>query len=266
MNQNIKNNNKRNTIIILIFSIIIISFFSYIFLTKNSQDETPRKHLSSLGQTPEKDSLEPEEKKHPQPKIKTTQKRFNQIKSYIFAEPLTNYLSLPTDLSEREKEIITLINKMWRLSLGNLNVQKALIDESQNKFDKYQSETNLTTTKITYLEQSKKTLEKQKEDKEKEIKQNQEEQNLASPDDKIRLQAKIEKLEDEVIKIVGKIDNINTVILNLKVFYKLQQDMLTDEEKNKRILQEKYKTDEEKYIDLVLSRLNELYDITSAEE
>ncbi|MEK0310249.1 effector, partial [Sweet potato little leaf phytoplasma] len=93
-------------------------------------------------------------KKQPIPKIKTTAARLEQMKKYLFSEPINPTL-LPTDLSELEQEEIDKLKNSWGLCLDYLNKEKSVINEYQNKCDEYQSQLNLISPQITSYEQQK---------------------------------------------------------------------------------------------------------------
>ncbi|MDV3201484.1 MAG: hypothetical protein Q8872_01230 [Candidatus Phytoplasma australasiaticum] len=213
----------------------------------------------------------------PIPKIKTTAARFEQIKNYLFTEP-TNPTLLPTDLSEREQEEINKLKKSWQSSLDLLKEQKTWIAEDQKKCDEYQSQLNLIFPQITSWEQQKKPLEKQLEQKSQEVKTKREEkkqfQYVPNLTEELRtskqkkynlLEAEIKKLQEETSEIVVKIKNINIQIGKLEATQKKYQEMLANAEKYKKIFEERYEEVEKQYKDLILSQLNELYDITSVE-
>ncbi|GLH60559.1 hypothetical protein PAWBP_2970 [Paulownia witches'-broom phytoplasma] len=114
------------------------------------------------------------------------------------------------------------------------------MDNNKTKIKEIKENLDKNTENITILKGKLIQLEKEKEAKEKEIKQKQEEQNLASPDDKTRLQAEIGKLQDETLEIVGKIGEIKVQIKNLQTDQEYYQDMLSSAENYKRILEERY--------------------------
>ncbi|AGL90481.1 hypothetical protein [Candidatus Phytoplasma australiense] len=254
-------------IIILLFGIAIIIGIKQGF--NDYQNE--KNSLSPLGQTPEKDSLEPENPSNPsrmkrstetsQPKIKTTSIRLEQIKTYLFVEP-TDTSKLPSDLSAREQEEIKELKNSWQLSFNLLKKQKTWVDEEQKVCDEHQFQLNSLQPQIEALKPQKQKLEQQKEAKEKEMKQKQEEEKLASPDDKIRLRAEIEKLQDEVIELVGKIDKIEVQIGKLKAPQRKYQNMLSRAEMFKKDLEKRYQIKETEYKNEILKSLDSLYEIT----
>ncbi|MDV3178816.1 MAG: effector [Candidatus Phytoplasma australasiaticum] len=185
------------------------------------------------------------------PKIKTTATRLEKIKNYIFSEPINPAL-LPTDLLEKEKEEINKLKKNWGLSLGYLNEDKdKFISEELKKCDEYQSQLNILL-KIKSFEQQKLVLEEQLETKAKEL-------------DRKTNKAEIKKLQDEISEIVGEIGKINVEFQNLEATRIMYQNMLTRAENYKKILEEQYEIDKKKYKDSIISKLNSLYEISSAE-
>ncbi|AGL90889.1 hypothetical protein [Candidatus Phytoplasma australiense] len=262
-------------IIILLFGIAII-----IGLFQGFNDyQNEKNSLSPLGQTPEKDSLEPENtpnssrmklstEETPQPKIKTTSARLEKIKTYLFTEPTDTY-KLPSDLSEREQEEINKLKNSWKLSLELLENRKTRptgINKSQKECEELKTQLDSIQPKIEALKPQQQKLEQQKEAKEKEIKQKQEEKNLASPDDKIRLRAEIEKLQSEKQKIIEEISEVKLQIKKLESKQKYYQDMLSRAEKFKNDLVESYERQEKEYKNEILKSLNSLYEIIKVEE
>ncbi|MDV3173880.1 MAG: hypothetical protein Q8783_02125, partial [Candidatus Phytoplasma stylosanthis] len=134
--------NQKNWLLIFIF--ISIGLGGCYFYFKNqketslvSESETTTEPLFSeeMPTSPRPKRSVEEEK----PKFKTTNARLEQIKNYLFTEPINSTL-LPTDLSEREQEEINELKKSWQKSLDLLKEQKTWIDEKQNKCDEYQSQ------------------------------------------------------------------------------------------------------------------------------
>ncbi|CAM11667.1 Conserved hypothetical protein [Candidatus Phytoplasma australiense] len=66
--------------------------------------------------------------------------------------------------------------------------------------------------------------------------------------------------------MVGKIDKIKIEIKKLESKQKMYQDMLSRAEKLKKALEERYEDAELQYKNEILKSLNNLYEITSAEE
>ncbi|MDV3193345.1 MAG: hypothetical protein Q8863_02330 [Sweet potato little leaf phytoplasma] len=190
------------------------------------------------------------------PKIKTTNARLEKIKNYLFSEPINPTL-LPTDLSEQEQEEINKLKKSWGLDLGYLNEKKSVINEYQNKCDEYQSQLNSLQPQIESLKPQQQKLEKQLETK------RQEKDRLKI--DRKANEDKIDKLQAEISEIVGKIGKIKVQIKNLETDQKYYQNMLNRTEKLKKDLEKGYEISEKQYKDSIISGLNELYEITSAE-
>ncbi|MDV3195493.1 MAG: hypothetical protein Q8894_02160 [Sweet potato little leaf phytoplasma] len=254
-------------------SFLYISIYiSYIFLNCNTKDKKNIKNQkeTTLASSPESlsDSLpseviptSPREKRSleepPIPKIQTTAARLEQIKNYLFTESANLFL-LPTDLSEQEQEEINKLKKSWQSSLDLLKKQKTWIDENQNECDEYQSQLNRIPPQITSYEQQKLALEKQLETK------RQEKDRLKI--DRKANEDKIDKLQAEISEIVGKIGKIKVEIKNLETDQKYYQNMLTRAEGLKKSTEKSYERSEIEYKKLIISQLNELYDITSAAE
>ncbi|AYJ01075.1 hypothetical protein CWO85_00785 [Candidatus Phytoplasma ziziphi] len=250
-------------IIILLFGIAII-----IGIHQGFNDYQNKKNsFSPLGQTPEKDSLEPETtptpsrskrstEKPPQPKIKTTAARLEQIKTYLFTEP-TDTSKLPSDLSAREQEEINKLKNSWQLSLNLLKEEKDAISKEQKTCDEHQSHLNSIQLQIENLKQPQQQLEHQRDEKNQEL-------NRLKINRK-QNEAEIKKLQDEVQEIVEKIGKIKVNINKLKARQKYYQDMLSSAENYKRILEERYEDAETVYRNSILQSLNSLYEITSTD-
>ncbi|MDV3173881.1 MAG: effector [Candidatus Phytoplasma stylosanthis] len=217
-----------------------------------SESEPTTEPLSS-EETPTiprpKRSLEEEK-----PKIKTTNARLEKIKNYLFTEN-ANLSYLPSDLLNREIEEINKLKKSWGLSLGYLNRKKGVIVKEQNKCDEHQSRLNLILPKITSLEQQKLKLEEQLKTKEKELD--------GLKIDRKTNENKIDKLNEEILGIVGKIGKIKNEIKNLQADQEMYQNILNRAKKLKKDLEERYKITETEKKDknLIISQLNELYEI-----
>ncbi|MDV3182828.1 MAG: effector, partial [Candidatus Phytoplasma australasiaticum] len=164
---------------------------------------------------------------------------------------------LPTALSEREQEEINKLKKSWGLDLGYLNEEKSVINEYQNICEEHQSQLNLISPQITSYEQQKTPLEIQLETKEKEV-------NRLKIDRKAN-ETQIDKLQVEISKIAGEIGKIEVQIGKLEATQRKYQEMLSSAKKYKGILQERYEEGEKEDKDSIISQLNELYEITSAE-
>ncbi|WEX20413.1 MAG: hypothetical protein TB2022_3300 [Candidatus Phytoplasma citri] len=244
------------------FFIFLLTIFGLVycyFWFQNQKETTLVSSPESLSDslTPEVIPISPREKRSleepPIPKIKTTAVRLEKIKNYLFTEP-TNPVLLPTDLLEQEKEKITELKNSWGLYLGFLNRKKGVISKEQNKCDEYQSQLNLIPPQIKLFEQQKLALEKQLEKKRPEV-------------DRLKIdrkanEAKIKKLQAEILEIVGQIDEINFKIGILENKQEKYQGMLTRAEKAKSESEESYEIDEKRYKDSIISKLNSLYEIS----
>ncbi|MDV3196374.1 MAG: effector [Candidatus Phytoplasma stylosanthis] len=248
---------------LLIFIFISIGLGGCYFYFKNqketslvSESETTTEPLFSeeIPTSPRPKRSVEEEK--PIPKIKTTAARLEKIKNYLFFEPINPTL-LPTDLSEKEQEEINKLKKSWQSSLDLLKEQKTWIDKEQNNCDELQTKLNLISPQIESLKQDKTPLEIQLETKEKEV-------NRLKIDRKAN-EDKIDKLNEEILKIVGEIGKIKVQIGKLEADQKMYQNMLTRAEKMKKVTEKSYERSEKEFKNLIYSQLNELYEITSAE-
>ncbi|MDV3157497.1 MAG: effector [Candidatus Phytoplasma australasiaticum] len=265
--------NKKNFLqkyFIEIMVILLLGIAIMIMIHKNhhgtSQAQSPLSSWDSEKETLESEETEIETppfsrpkrstEEQPIPKIKTTAARLEQIKNYLFSEPINPTL-LPTDLSEREQEEINKLKNSWGLCLSYLNKEKSVIKEYQNKCDEHQSQLNSLQPQIESLKQDKTPLEIQLETKEKEV-------NRLKIDRKTN-KDKIDKLNEEILKIVGEIGKIKVQIGKLEATQRKYQDMLTRAEKYKKTLEEQYEKGEKEHKDSIISQLNELYEITSAE-
>ncbi|MEK0309361.1 DNA double-strand break repair protein Rad50, partial [Candidatus Phytoplasma citri] len=92
---------------------------------------------------------------------------------------------------------------------------KTVLDNNEQKIKDIKTQLSATAENITILKGKLVYLEKEKTVKEQEMKAKEEQLPLASTDEKIRLKAEIEKLQDERLEIIGKIEDINVQILNL---------------------------------------------------
>ncbi|MDV3168192.1 MAG: effector [Candidatus Phytoplasma stylosanthis] len=251
--------NQKNWLLIFIF--ISIGLGGCYFYFKNqketslvSESETTTEPLFSeeMPTSPRPKRSVEEEK----PKFKTTNARLEQIKNYLFTEPINSTL-LPTDLSEREQEEINELKKSWQSSLDLLKEQKTWIDENQNECDEYQSQLNSIPSEIKSWENKKTPLKIQLETKEKEL-------NRLKIDRKAN-ETQIKKLQAEILEIVVEIKYINIQIGKLENKQEKYQDMLTRAEGLKKDSEKSYERSEKEFKNLIYSQLNELYEITSAE-
>ncbi|MDV3168066.1 MAG: effector [Candidatus Phytoplasma stylosanthis] len=265
--------NKKNFLqkyFIEIMVILLLGIAIMIMIHKNhhgtSQAQSPLSSWDSEKETLESEKNEIEKlfsnrpkrsaEEQPIPKIKTTAARLEQIKNYLFTEPINSTL-LPTDLSEREQEEINELKKSWQKSLDLLKQPKTWIDEEQNKCDEYQTQLNLISPQIESLKPQQQILEKQLETK------RQEKDRLKI--DRKANEDKIDKLQAEISEIVGKIGKIKVQIGKLEATQRKYQEMLTLAEKMKKDSEKSYERSEKEFKNLIYSQLNELYEITSAE-
>ncbi|QTX03069.1 hypothetical protein LFWB_5480 [Candidatus Phytoplasma luffae] len=275
MNNNFFKKHLVTIVIILPFVIAIIIGINQGF--NDYQNE--KNYLSPLENKPQQipSKIKRSTEETPQPKIKTTAARFDQIKTYVFSESDENTL-LPNDLSEEEKTQINKLKNSWQLSLNSLNEQKTWVDEKQTECDEYQAQLNSLQPQIEALKPQQQKLEQDQADKNKIINQKKEVRKqfkyLPNQPEEVRkkreenkriLEAEIDKLQDEVIKIVGEIGKINVQIGILESDQKLYKSRLKDSKESKQDLEKRYKNAELQYKDLIISGLNKLYDITSTE-
>ncbi|MFW8664742.1 effector, partial [Candidatus Phytoplasma citri] len=101
-------------------------------------------------------------------------------------------------------------------------------------------------------------LDKDKETKDQEI-------NNLKQVDKRDNKDKIKQLQDELEEIVEQISDINSQICKLEAYQKYYQEILNDSENYKSILEERCEKDKKEYQNSILSELNSLYEIASAE-
>ncbi|MDO7987382.1 MAG: hypothetical protein Q8897_02410 [Sweet potato little leaf phytoplasma] len=139
-----------------IFLLIVFGLVFCYFWFQNQKEKTLVSSPESLSSEVLPNLPRPKRsvKKQPIPKIKTTAARLEQMKKYLFSEPINPTL-LPTDLSELEQEEIDKLKNSWGLCLDYLNKEKSVINEYQNKCDEYQSQLNLISPQITSYEQQK---------------------------------------------------------------------------------------------------------------
>ncbi|AGL90624.1 hypothetical protein [Candidatus Phytoplasma australiense] len=256
---------QKHLVTIIIISLIGIAII--ISIQRGFNDyQNEKNSLSPLGQTPEKDSLEPEttptpsrpkrSTEPPQPKIKITDTRLEKIKTYLFIEP-TDISKLPSDLSKREQEEINKLKNSWKLSLGYLNQEKSVINEEQKVCDEHQSQLISIQPQIEALKPKQQKLEKQRDEKQQEL-------DRLKKDIKGN-EAEIEKLQDEKQKIIEEISEVKLQIGKLENKQEKYQNMLSRAEKFKKRLEEQYKDAELQYKNNILYSLNSLYENTPTE-
>ncbi|MDV3157555.1 MAG: hypothetical protein Q8760_02405, partial [Candidatus Phytoplasma australasiaticum] len=178
----------------------------------------------------------------------------------------------------REKEEIAKIKKSWQSSLDLLKDDKITINEKQKECDQYQSQLNLISPQITSFEKQKLVLEKKLEIKQSEVETKQKEQKqfkyfLPNLTEELRtskqkynsLQVEIDKINKEKSEIVSEIGKIKVKIGKLEASKRKYQNMLTRAENYKKNLEERYEIGEKQHKNLIISELNSLYEISSAE-
>ncbi|MDV3204637.1 MAG: DNA double-strand break repair protein Rad50 [Sweet potato little leaf phytoplasma] len=170
-----------------------------------------------------------------------------------YGDTINNYNGLKKDwekeLEKCEKELKDLYKQKGLTQEAKAKIKEAL-EKNEVKIKEIKENLDQNDKNITILKGKLLHLEQEKEAKEKELKQKQEAEKLASPDDKIRLQAEIDKLQAEISEIVGEIGKIKVQIGILKNKQEKYQDMLTRAEKLKKDLEESYQflSDSEKSI------------------
>ncbi|XKW58872.1 DNA double-strand break repair protein Rad50 [Candidatus Phytoplasma australasiaticum] len=156
---------------------------------------------------------------------------------------INNYQGLKKDwekeLAECEKELQDLSEQKDLTQEAKEKIKDALA-KNEAKIKEIKENLDQNDKNITILKGKLVQLEKDKETKEKEIKDKERQKELASPDDKIRLQAEIKKLQAEILEIVGQIDEINFKIGILENKQEKYQGMLTRAEGLKKDLEERY--------------------------
>ncbi|CAM11720.1 Conserved hypothetical protein [Candidatus Phytoplasma australiense] len=213
----------------LIYFLIIVGLFSFLYLSffhKSDKSEPSSKYTGQLiGKIDE------------------------AIKKYD--ETINNYHGLKKDwekeLQNCERELKELYEQKELTQEAKDKIKKAL-DNNEKKIKEIKEKLSENDKNITILKGKLIQLEQQKEGKEKEIEQKQEEKNLASPDDKIRLQAEIDKLQAEILEIVGEIVKIKVQIGKLEATQEKYQGLLDSAEMLKKDLQKRFQTlsDDEK--------------------
>ncbi|MDV3160373.1 MAG: hypothetical protein Q8787_02785, partial [Sweet potato little leaf phytoplasma] len=113
-----------------IFLLIVFGLVFCYFWFQNQKEKTLVSSPESLSSEvlPNLPRSKRSVKKQPIPKIKTTAARLEQMKKYLFSEPINPTL-LPTDLSELEQEEIDKLKNSWGLCLDYLNKEKSVINE-----------------------------------------------------------------------------------------------------------------------------------------
>ncbi|WP_373402539.1 DNA double-strand break repair protein Rad50 [Candidatus Phytoplasma solani] len=161
-----------------------------------------------------------------------------------YDQTINDYKGLKSDwegeLKKCEEELKTLYEKQ-EINQEQKDKIKKLLDQTELKITDIKTQKQETENNINILKEQLKAKEQEKAEKDKEIAKKQEEEKLASPDDKIRLKAEIEKLQDERLKIVREIGNIEVKIRNLEADQEMYEDMLTGAENYKKILEDRFK-------------------------
>ncbi|MGL9687657.1 MAG: DNA double-strand break repair protein Rad50, partial [Candidatus Phytoplasma sp. TWB_XP] len=135
------------------------------------------------------------------------------IKKYD--ETINNYHGLKNDwekeLEKCEKELKDLY-KQKEITQEYKDKIKEVLDNNETKIKELKAKLSENAKNIAILKGKLVKLEEEKEAKEKELQQKKEERKLASPDDKKRLQAEIDKLQEERIEIAKQIRQVNLAI------------------------------------------------------
>ncbi|WP_227807248.1 DNA double-strand break repair protein Rad50 [Mulberry dwarf phytoplasma] len=178
--------------------LIILALFSFLYLSFFHKTEPSSKYTGQL-----------------------IEKIDGAIKKYD--DTINNYNGLKKDwekeLEKCEKELKDLYEQKEIIQEAKDKIKEAL-DRNEGKIKEIKEKLSKNTENITILKGKLLQLEQDKEAKEKEIKQKQEEEKLASPDDKIRLQALISKLQGERREIMEQIAQVSTQIADLEATQK----------------------------------------------
>ncbi|MFB0638525.1 DNA double-strand break repair protein Rad50 [Candidatus Phytoplasma solani] len=161
-----------------------------------------------------------------------------------YDQTINDYKGLKSDwegeLKKCEEELKTLYEEQ-QLTQEQKEKIKKLLEQTEQKITDIKTQKQENEKNIFELKEQLKEKEQEKTKKDKEIAKKQEQEKLASPDDKIRLKAEIEKLQDERLEIVRKIDAIELKIKNLESKQRMYEDMLSGAENYKKILEDRYK-------------------------
>ncbi|MDV3155251.1 MAG: DNA double-strand break repair protein Rad50 [Sweet potato little leaf phytoplasma] len=191
--------------------------------------------------------------RHKDPSSKYYNQLIGKIDQAIdkYGDTINNYNGLKQDwekeLEKCETELKDLYEQKDLTQEAKEKIKEAL-EQNEAKIKEIKENLDQNDKNITILKGKLLHLEQEKEAKEKEIKEKERQKELASPDDKIRLQAEIKKLQDEILEIVGEIGKIKVQIGKLKAEQRKYQEMLSDAEEYRKILKERLKdlTDGEK--------------------
>ncbi|WP_373402600.1 DNA double-strand break repair protein Rad50 [Candidatus Phytoplasma solani] len=160
-----------------------------------------------------------------------------------YDQTINDYKGLKSDwegeLKKCEEELKTLYEKQ-EINQEQKDKIKKLLDQTELKITDIKTQQQENEKNISELKEQLKEKEQEKAEKDKEIAKKQEEEKLASPDDKIRLKAEIEKLQDERLEIVGEIGKIKVKIGNLESKQRMYEGMLSNAIKLKDSLQRDY--------------------------
>ncbi|AGL89996.1 DNA double-strand break repair rad50 ATPase [Strawberry lethal yellows phytoplasma (CPA) str. NZSb11] len=228
----------------LIPFLIILTLFSFLYLSFFHKTEPSSKYTGQL--------------------IEKIDKAIDK-----YDETINNYHGLKKDWEKELQNCEAELKELYELQETTQKAKdkiKESLNNNETKIKEIKENLDKNTENITILKGKLIQLEQQEEAKEKEIKQKQEEQfNLASPDDKIRLQAEIEKLQDEKQKIIEEISEVKLQIGKLESKQKMYQNMLSRAEMLKKDFVKSYERLEKEYRNQILNSLNSLYEITPTE-
>ncbi|MDV3196358.1 MAG: hypothetical protein Q8885_02505 [Candidatus Phytoplasma stylosanthis] len=248
---------------LLIFIFIGIGIVGCYFWFQNQKEKETT--LLSEPESPS-ETLQPNETPAParpkrsmelnQPKIKTTAARLEKIKNYLFTEN-SNLSYLPSDLLEQEKEEINKLKNSYKYYLELLEKDKNKINEEQKKCDEHKNQLALIKLQIDSKKSQLSSLEQQKDEKKEEI-------NILKIGRTDNNEDKIEKLQDEIKKIIQKIVDVEIQIKDLEETQEKYQELLygvAGSENFKKMLEEQYNGNQLEYKNDILNSLNNLYDI-----
>ncbi|AYJ01092.1 DNA double-strand break repair protein Rad50 [Candidatus Phytoplasma ziziphi] len=157
-----------------------------------------------------------------------------------YDETINNYKGLKSEWEGELKKCEDELKELYKakeITQEQKEKIKEILGKNEGKIKELKEQLKDNTGNIAILKGKLLQLEQDKEAKEKEIKQKQEEEKLASPDDKIRLQAKISKLQDERNEIMEQIAQVSTQIGKLEAAQKKYENMLSNAIKLKESIQ-----------------------------
>ncbi|WP_238055128.1 DNA double-strand break repair protein Rad50 [Candidatus Phytoplasma ziziphi] len=177
-----------------------------------------------------------------EPSSKYANQLIDQIDKAIdkYDETINNYHGLKGDWEKELNKVETELKELYKakeITQEQKEKIKEALDKNEGKIKELKEQLKDNTGNIAILKGKLLQLEQDKEAKEKEIKQKQEEEKLASPDDKIRLQAEISKLQDEEIEIIKQIRQVKIEIGKLEAAQKKYENMLSNAIKLKESIQ-----------------------------